>query len=82
MLNLALCYLGPTAVIFYQNTIGSDFSDLGRKLLGGFLVGVAFAVAFAVSKVRQRDKNPPKSFISIIASESRDVTADPHGESE
>ena len=73
MLTLALCYLGPTAVIFYQNTIGSDFSDLGRKLLGGFLVGVAFAVAFAVSKVRRRDKNPPQPFISIIAAESRDV---------
>jgi hypothetical protein len=75
MLNLALCYLGPAAVIFFQDTIGSDFSDLGRKLLGGFLVGVAFAVAFAVSKVRQRNKNPPKPFISIIASESGDIPA-------
>ena len=65
MLNLALSYLGPTAVIFFQDTIGSDFSDLGRKLLGGFLVGVAFAVAFAVSKVRQRDKNPPKKHGNI-----------------
>ena len=80
MLNLALSYLGPTAVIFFQDTIGSDFSDLGRKLLGGFLVGVAFAVAFAVSKVRQRDKNPPKPFISIIASERGDPTANPHSE--
>jgi len=75
MLNLALCYLGPTALIFFQDTIGSDFSDLGRKLLGGFIIGVAFAVAFAVSKVRQRDKNPPKPFISIIASDSRDIPA-------
>jgi len=82
MLNLALCCLGPVAVIFFQDTIGSDFSDLGRKLLGGFLVGVAFAVAFAVSKVRQRDKNPPKPFISIIASERREVTPNPHSESE
>jgi len=80
MLNLALCCLAPPAVMFFQDTIGSDFSDLGRKLLGGFLVGVAFAVAFAVSKVRQRDKNPPKPFISIIASESRDVTANPHSD--
>ena len=75
MLNLALCCLAPAAVMFFQDTIGSDFSDLGRKLLGGFLVGVAFAVAFAVSKVRQRDKNPPKPFISIIASEPGDVPA-------
>jgi len=80
MLNLALCCLAPPEVMFFQDTIGSDFSDLGRKLLGGFLVGVAFAVAFAVSKVRQRDKNPPKPFISIIASESRDVTANPHSD--
>ena len=72
MLNLALCCLAP-AVMFFQDTIGSDFSDLGRKLLGGFLVGVAFAVAFAISKVRKRDKNPPKPFISIIASERCDV---------
>ena len=57
MLNLALCCLAPAAVMFFQDTIGSDFSDLGRKLLGGFLVGVAFAVAFAVSKVRQRDES-------------------------
>ena len=82
MLSLALCYLGPAALIFFQNTIGSDFSDMGRKLLGGFLVGVAFAVAFAVSKVRQRDKNPPKPFISIIASESGDVPANPRRHSE
>jgi hypothetical protein len=81
MLNLALCYLGPVAIIFFQDTIGSDFSDLGRKLLAGFLVGVAFAVAFAVSKVRQRDKNPPQPFISIIASECGSA-ANPHGESE
>ena len=80
MLNLALCYLSPTAVILYQDTIGSDLSDLGRKLLGGFLVGVAFAVAFAVSKVRQRDKNPPKPFISIIATEQGDVTPNPHSD--
>ena len=82
MLKLALCYLGPTALIFYQDTIGSDFSDLGRKILGGFLVGVAFAVAFAVSKVRQREKHPPKPFISIIASERGDVTANPHSDGE
>ena len=80
MLNLALCYRSSPAVIFFQDTIGSDFSDLGRKLLGGFLVGVAFAVAFAVSKVRRRDKNPPKPFISIIASERGDVTANPHSD--
>lgn len=82
MLNLALSYLGPTAIIFYQDTIGSDFSDLGRKLLGGFLVGVAFAVAFAVSKVRQRDKNPPQPFISIIASESREFPVNSRADSE
>ena len=82
MLNLALCCLAPAAVMFFQDTIGSDFSDLGRKLLGGFLVGVAFAVAFAVSKVRQRDKNPPKPFISIIASERGEIPANPHSDGE
>ena len=80
MLNLALCCLAPAAVMFFQDTIGSDFSDLGRKLLGGFLVGVALAVAFAVSKVRQRDKNPPKPFISIIAPERGDATANSHSD--
>ena len=66
MLALALYCLGSLSVIFFQDTIGSDFSELGRQLLAGFLVAVAVAVSFTVIKLRRRDKHPPAPFISII----------------
>jgi len=74
--------LGSLSVIFFQETIGSDFNELGRQLLAGFLVAVAVAVSFTVIKLRRRDKHPPKRFISIINAERTETTAElkTHGE--
>ena len=70
---LAFYCLGFLSIHFFQETIGSDFSELGRQLLAGFLVAVAVAVLFTVIKLRRRDKNPRVPFISIIASDSADA---------
>jgi hypothetical protein len=71
MLAFALSCLG--SFIFLQESIGADFSDLGRKIFGGFVVGVAFAITFTVVKLRLRDKKPPAAFISITASPSEEA---------
>jgi hypothetical protein len=73
MLTLTFISLNSLSVIFFQEAIGSDFSELGRQLLAGFLVAVAVAVSFTIIKLRRRDKHPPTPFISIIASEISDV---------
>jgi hypothetical protein len=72
MPTLASPSLTLLAIIFFQEAIGSDFSELGRQLLAGFLVAVAVAVSFTIIKLRRRDKHPPAPFISIIDSEARD----------
>jgi hypothetical protein len=73
---LAFHCLGSLSVIFFQETIGSDFSELGRQLLAGFLVAVAVAVSFTVIKLRRRDKHPPAPFISIVNAERNETTSD------
>jgi hypothetical protein len=73
---LALYCLSSISVIFLQETFGSDFSELGRQLLAGFLVAVAVAVSFTVIKLRRRDKHPPAPFISIIDAERTETTAE------
>ena len=74
MLTLALYCPGLLAISFLQESIGSDFNDMGRKLLGGFVLAVVVAIAFTVIKLRLRDRNPPAAFISITASQVREVT--------
>ena len=73
---IAFYYLESLSIIFFQETIGSDFSELGRQLLAGFLVAVAVAVSFTVIKLRRRDKHPPVPFISIINAERTETTAE------
>ena len=75
----------PTVIAFYQLCIvvidlledntSSDFNDLGRQLIGGFVAAVIIAVAFAFIKLRMREKNPPAPFISITASKHTDEAA-------
>ena len=77
MLTFALYFPGSLAISLLQDSIGSDFSDLGRKLLGGFAVAVVVAVAFTVIKTRLRDKNPPSAFISITSCTEEDTTSKP-----
>ena len=80
MLTFALYCLGSLSISLLQESIGSDFNDLGRKLLGGFVLAVVVAIAFTVIKLRLRDKNPPAAFISITASHAKEVTPKVNGE--
>lgn len=73
MLTFAFFCLGSIAINLLQDSIGSDFGDLGRKLLGGFAVAVVVAIAFTVIKLRLRDKNPPAKFISVTSCAEEDA---------
>jgi hypothetical protein len=55
------------AISLLQDAIGSDFGDLGRKLLGGFAAAVVVAIVFTVIKIRLRDKQPAAKFISVTS---------------
>jgi hypothetical protein len=71
-LALALYHL---SLLFISDETGSDFNDLGGKLLGGFVLAVVVAVAFTFIKLRLRDKKPPPPFISISAFQGPDETS-------
>ena len=43
----------------------TDFKDLGRLMLLGFVLAVGIGVTFTVIRMRLRDKKPPADFISI-----------------
>jgi hypothetical protein len=43
----------------------ADFGELGKQLLGGFILAVIIAVAFTFLRLRLRDNKPPAEFISI-----------------
>lgn len=66
----ALYYFTAVAPLFISDETSADFNDLGRQLLGGFLLAVVVAVGYALFKVRWRNQNPPAKFISISASEN------------
>ena len=63
------------AICFLQDDTTADFSELGSKLLGGFVLAVIVGVTYAVLKLRWRDKNPPAQFISINPTERNDESA-------
>ena len=51
----------------------TDFSGLGKVMLGGFVLAVGLAVAFTFVRLRLRDKKPaPAQFISISAFQKKD----------
>jgi hypothetical protein len=37
----------------------SDFGDLGKELLGGFVIAVVVTVVYTLIKLRLRDQKPP-----------------------
>lgn len=54
------------AIFLFQEEIATDFNDLGKLLLGGFVLAVAVAIALTFVRLRLRDKKAPTSeFISI-----------------
>jgi hypothetical protein len=54
------------AIFLIQEEIATDFNDLGKLLLGGFVLAVAVAIALTFVRLRLRDKKAPRSeFISI-----------------
>jgi len=63
--TFAFYQLGVIAVSLLQDDTSSDFNDLGKKLLEGFVVAVVVAIAYTFIKLRIRDKKPPADFISI-----------------
>ena len=72
---IALYHLSLIAISFLQDDSSSDFSDLGKKLLGGFALAVVVAVAYTFIKLRLRDKKPPAEFISINSFQRTDETS-------
>jgi hypothetical protein len=79
---LTVLFFGSLAISFLQETTGSDFNDLGRKLLEGFALAVVCAIAYTFIKLRRRDRNPPAAFISITATPATDATAKAKTDSE
>jgi hypothetical protein len=73
--TLALYHLTLFTIIFLQNDTSADFTDLGKQLLGGFILAVIVAVAFTFIKIRLRDKKPPAQFISISSFQKTDDTS-------
>jgi hypothetical protein len=67
MLTLLFFTSASPAITLLQDTTGSDFNDLGRKLLEGFALAVVVAIAYTIIKLKRRDRNPPAAFISITA---------------
>ncbi len=61
------------AILLIQEEIATDFNDLGKFLLGGFVLAVAVAIALTFVRLRLRDKNPQTSeFISINSVEKEE----------
>ncbi len=71
---IALYHLSFLSVNLLQDNPSSDFNDLGKQLLGGFVLAVIVAVVFTFIKLRLRDKHPPAQFISISSFQSTDET--------
>ncbi len=63
--TLALYHLSFVTISLLQQDTSSDFNGLGKKLLGGFVLAVVVAIAFAVIRMRLSDRKPPAKFISI-----------------
>ena len=70
--TLALYHLSLVAITFLQDENAVDFSELGKLLLGGFVLAVIVAVAYTFIRLRWRDQNPSSGFVSISPIETKD----------
>jgi hypothetical protein len=75
MITLALYHLGLLSLMILQEDPSADFGELGKQLLGGFILAVVVAVAFTFIKLRLRDKKPAAQFISISSVRELDESA-------
>lgn len=58
-----LCFAAMAMILEGEAT---DFSGLGKLMLGGFVLAVGIAITFTFIRLRLRDKKPaPPQFISI-----------------
>ena len=73
--TLALQQLSLLVISLLQDDNLVNFGELGGKLLGGFVLAVVVAIAFAFIKLRWRDQNPPAQFISINPPATKDEPA-------
>lgn len=76
MPTIFLYQLAVIVISLLQDNTASDFNDLGKQLIGGFVAAVIVAVAFTVCKLRLREKHPPAPFISITSSPQADETSE------
>ncbi len=74
LITILAYHFGLFLITLLQEDISSDFSDLGRMLLGGFVLAIVLAITIALVKLRSRDKNPPTQFISIYPSREDEET--------
>ena len=75
MPGFALYYLALLSLTILQEDPSADFGELGKQLLGGFLLAVVIAIAFTFIKLRLRDKKPAAQFISISSTREPDESA-------
>jgi hypothetical protein len=64
-LSLLILY-GPVGQALEEQNAPSEFADLGKLLLLGFVAAAVLGLALTIIRIRLRDKKPPESgFISI-----------------
>ncbi len=74
--TFAVYQLALLAFSLLSDETASDFNDLGKQLIGGFVAAVVVALAFTFIKLRLREKNPPAPFISIASQQGTDETSE------
>ena len=72
-LLLSLYNSQALTIFLIQEEIATDFNDLGKLLLGGFVLAVAVAIALTFVRLRLRNKkDPTPEFISISSVERKE----------
>jgi ABC-type branched-subunit amino acid transport system permease subunit len=70
VMSLAFYFVGM--YLFTSEAIASDFDDLGKLMLGGFLAAVAVALLFTFVRLRLRGKRAHDDGFISISSQDRD----------